>query len=68
MRLEFPATAERRASNLLKLEKAPSRIPPTNRPFCIAPAYSEQRRAMAKKIGLGRKPGAKVAGRKASAK
>ena len=34
----------------------------------VAPAYSEQRRAMAKKIGLGRKPGAKVAGRKASAK
>ena len=25
----------------------------------VAPAYSEARRAMAKKIGLGRKPGAK---------
>ena len=34
----------------------------------VAPAYSEQRRAMAKKIGLGRKPGAKRAGRKPSAK
>ena len=30
-----------------------------------APSYSEQRRAMAKKIGLGRKPGAKRAPRAA---
>lgn len=29
-----------------------------------APAYSEQRRAMAKKIGLGRKPGQKVGSKK----
>ncbi|HTM82240.1 MAG TPA: MucR family transcriptional regulator [Asticcacaulis sp.] len=27
----------------------------------VAPAYSATRRAMAEKIGLGRKPGAKVA-------
>lgn len=26
----------------------------------VAPAYSETRRAMAKKIGLGRKPGSKA--------
>ena len=37
MRLKLPATAERMAANLLKLEKAASRIPPTNRPFRIAP-------------------------------
>jgi len=30
----------------------------------VAPSYSEHRRAMAKKIGLGRKPGAKVSARR----
>lgn len=34
----------------------------------VAPAYSEARRAMAKKIGLGRKPGQKVAAKPAPAK
>lgn len=32
----------------------------------VAESYSEQRRAMAKKIGLGRKPGTKVGAKKAS--
>lgn len=32
----------------------------------VAPSYSEQRRAMAKKIGLGRKPGEKRGERKAT--
>ena len=31
----------------------------------VAQSYSEARRAMAKKIGLGRKPGAKVKGGRA---
>jgi predicted transcriptional regulator len=33
----------------------------------VAPAYAERRRALAKKIGLGRKPGEAAAGRKAAA-
>ena len=33
----------------------------------VAPAYSEQRRAMAKKIGLGRKPGEARSGKPAAA-
>lgn len=33
----------------------------------VAPAYSEQRREVAKRLGLGRKPGAKIRGGRGSA-